>query len=333
MVAALALGHTAPDLSAEEVEARALRQRRAIKQGAFVLTSLSRKADGKPRFSREFRIWIDGAKNRTDIIKLDASPSFRQVHCLNCDEGKLVFFSEQPLEGGISVVEVEKKVPAGRILLNIDPRTLGMALSNCGGLCQEHLESALARKDRHPPTVRKAELKGQDCHLLEFTALNGVKYKAWVVPAWDFSVARMEVENGLHPDGVHHFSVECDYRQYGKAGYWYPSSCVYEHRVGDKLDEREVTEVKSASINEPLPPDCFALAGMKVPDRKPIYGLASDGKKMNWDGAKAVAPEALPPLVPAPSRVNRWLVAGSVLLAAAAAGALWLAFRRRAAAR
>jgi hypothetical protein len=284
----------APLPTVAEVEKQVLDHRRSIQRGELVFQSKTY-TDGAPARERVTRIWFEADAMRCDVtLRYDPNEHpHREIYGRNCEkEGHDLNYSEQKFPGTTLALGLHKGDASGRgnaSHMMLDPRLLGMAPDSSPNLVKCHLDSFVGRRERKPPTIRQASWKGIDCWLIEYTILQGRSVRIWIDPRRGPSVVRLEFEGISREQRPLVDSVESDLREYSPSGMWYPQSCVYERHIDGKLVEKEVVDVEVVSLNEPLDPEVFRLAGMRIPGHLPITGLDSPiGKELWWNGEEIV---------------------------------------------
>jgi hypothetical protein len=329
--------------AAEEVEKQVLEYRQALKHAELKLSQATYlKESGPPDRERRTRIWFDGKKLRNDIeLRYNADQPFhREIHGHHCErEGYLLFYSQEPPAPGTALAMSFQKIEPATDPLScpvIDPRLLGLAVCSSPDLAQSHFEEWVRPPNRRPPSIRKTTLNGKDLLLIEYTLLNGVLVRTWVAPEWGPSIVRMEAEDVV--DGKQMLdSTVCDYADPPPGRYWYPKSCTYQRMIDGKLANKEVAQVEIVSLNQPIPPEAFTLAGMGIAKGTPIKGLPTadkaDGPRF-WNGETILTQQM--PRIPAdlPGASTGWrrpfLLGGSLFLALIAGLLVWcVVFRKR----
>jgi hypothetical protein len=317
----------------KQVEERTLAQRRTIQSGHFIFKSHYEQLSGGHSIQREFRVWLDGARNRTDMLVLENSFSkqdgFREVHCRNCEEAKYIFFTDFRFRPGTLSKAYLLQAPKDDAH-DIDPRMLGMFPASLLENRLRHLESAVGAPDRNALAIVKDVLNGAECERVQFSRANGAKFNIWIVPAMGNSVRRIECSNKVA--GVDYLDVAlCEYGKYRVGDVQYPSKCVYVRYIDGKADTRETVEVTAAEWGKAPDPKVFSLAGMDIPKDQPFFD--SKNKRSDWDGNQLVPPREPPPNAPlgeAPARTTRTdgrYLAGAVVLGLVSAVAGFLIVR------
>ncbi|HBI45345.1 MAG TPA: hypothetical protein DDY78_21210 [Planctomycetales bacterium] len=333
-----------PDAAA--LEKAVLDYRRAIQNGKLVLTQRTYlEGEASPSRSRVTTIWFDGTRIRNDAVfrfaksepphrESDEAPH-REVYCRNCEfDGYYIDYNSYTGQTG----DVMPSLHLERLDLNadrnryqaVDPRLLGVVLGSFPNLSSYRLDANVGALDRKGVTIQNDTWKGVECRRIDFKNPAGMDGRIWIVPAWGPNVVRIQTEG----DGRGHhylFSVESEYQKIEPSGIWYPQTCTFERRADNKLEEKEEIGVQVLSMNEPVDPNAFRLAGMEIPAGTYVAGFRAEGPS-TWNG-KELVPQAPPDLLTnraKPGAVpwtqsEKWPYAiGSLILALFAAGAVWL---------
>jgi hypothetical protein len=119
---------------------------------------------------------------------------------------------------------------------------------------------------------------------------------------------------------------------------------MFEQWFGERRTDLEQVVIKSAVFNQPIPPETFTLAGIKMLPKHPIQvgdetrsQKVVDGKILPMGSNANSTSDPVPPPSAAPVRVaepgewqmNPWLLAAAVVLALAAVVLLVFKFRQR----
>jgi hypothetical protein len=154
----------------------------------------------------------------------------------------------------------------------------------------------------------------------------------WVVPAWGDSVVKVQIA-GVPGGQTLVDRVETEVAQVGADGVWFPTVCTYTRLLGGELEYRQVAKIEVKSLNRPIDPRVFTLAGMDLPSPIPVITEKSTPEKpvVMWDGTKLVdatpyTRPAHPSVVPRPvaaGAFRAWLWVASELAAVIAAFAAW----------
>ncbi len=299
-----------------------------------------------PARERSTAVWFEGNQVRNDILSRypkDAT-QHKEINCRNCEyKGYYVEYNSYSKDV-LPTVHLEplagEENPDRSAAL--DPRLLGLVVDTSAalGLSRSRLDSYVGAPNREGVTMEQGSWKEVECRVIHFRFPQwnqGVR--VWVVPAWGPSVVRIETSGKIEREGPtkgldYQDSVESDYKPVGAAPVWFPRTCVYERRIGGKVYEREVADVEVRSLNEPLPPDVFKLAGMDIPPKTAVVGYRKEGLSY-WDG-KTIVPQDPPltlPVVPSVgfgSISDNWpYIVSAVVFALTGAGAILLYLRQR----
>jgi hypothetical protein len=210
-----------------------------------------------------------------------------------------------------------------------DPRTIGMIPMGLNVLHAAAIDLVLTRPDRKGTSTREESIGGEPVQRVEYERKDGCWLRAWISPAKNYSVVRMEIA-ARRKDGEWVTSIECRPKAHNNGAVWFPESVTArKHRNGELMSE-EVVAIRSAAFNQPVDPALFTVGGLGMPLGHPIQDLSND-LTGTWDGERVV-PLRTPPPPPAdlkPRMRMRWLML-SLTSAAAAALVLWVLRRRRA---
>jgi len=325
--------------SVDELEKAALQQRRAIVRGSANLKSMEYK-NGSATAHAGFimKLWLEPSKSRRDLwwLKGAEEKSARQIDCRNCERnGYNVLWDETELPSGTIVVSFVKMGPEynspQRKLLDL--RMLGLVPVHVNSLTGFHLESYLTRTDRDKPTVKRDVWKGQECWLIQYVDVWKSNIHIWICPQKGNSVVRMISEDKGRDGVLWLSSIESTVESVGRSGLWFPSLCVFERIRDGKPDAREVLEITDLSLNEPIPPEVFSLAGMDIKDGTTISGVPELGSWHWKDGQiqRNTAAPRFPGAISSESTWRKWVAwigVGAALLSACFF-VLYIARRRR----
>lgn len=209
-----------------------------------------------------------------------------------------------------------------------DPRTIGMLPMTLGALPLSRLDLLLTRPDRKSTSTREDSIGGEPVQRVEYERKDGCWLRAWISPAKNYSVLRMEIAD-KREDGQWLTSIECRPKAHDDGAVWFPESVTArKHRNGELMEE-EIVTIRSAAFNQPVDPALFTLERLGMPPGNMIQDLANRSTG-TWDGEKVVPLGAPPPprFDLEPSR-RTWLLL-SLASAAGAALAFWVLRRRMA---
>lgn len=128
-------------------------------------------------------------------------------------------------------------------------------------------------------------------------------------------------------------------------GHWYPEQITYEQWIDEKLTTKKEIRIQKAIFQQPIPPETFTLAGIKMLPRHAIrvddklrLMRVDDGKLVPFED-KVTTSEPIPPPTTMPVRVpepgewrfNPWMLSIGVLLGILAVIIVILLFRSRSA--
>jgi len=210
-----------------------------------------------------------------------------------------------------------------------DPRTIGMLPMTLGALPLSRLDLLLTRPDRKSTSTREDSIGGEPVQRVEYERKDGCWLRAWISPAKNYSVLRMEIAD-KREDGQWLTSIECRPKAHDDGAVWFPESVTArKHRNGELMEE-EIATIRSAAFNQPVDPTLFTLEGLGMPPGRMIQDL-SNRSTGTWDGEKVVPLMAPPPApVDLESESRRTWLLLSWAAAAGAALAFWVLRRRMA---
>jgi len=210
-----------------------------------------------------------------------------------------------------------------------DPRTIGMLPTWLNGLRAAPIDLVLTRPDRKGTSTRAESIGGEPLQRVEYERKDGCWLRAWISPAKNYSVLRMEIAEQSE-DGESVTSIECRPKAHNNGAVWFPESVTARRHRNGQLMSEEIATIRSAAFNQPVDPALFTVEGLGMPPGHMINDLsnASDG---TWDGEKVVPLRAPPPPpVDLESGMRRTWLLLSLASAAAAALAFWVLRRRMA---
>lgn len=336
-----------PDIAS--VEKQVLSYRRSIQRGhvVFIRKTYENKIY-KPRFDRIITVWFDGKKIRNDDLfrysdEPGEAPLHREVTCRNCEkEGYWVDYIDKKIPGAEIAVSMSNMARKNdpELFGIIHPRILGMVLETLPNLAtsRAHLESVIGRPDRENVRIQSSRFQGQECRQITYM-LNNWIVRVWISPHQGPSILRIESETDFPGKHIAD-SLDSDLHKFNPSGLWYPKSAVYERRINGESVTKEVTEVQVISLNEPVAPETFTLAGMNISVDTPVAISGKSGESgvmKNWNGKELVTKYLPSPKVSAPdpkirtfrSKTQRWLlIANAVFFALLAIFLFWRRRRR-----
>ncbi len=284
--------------------------------------------------NRTWRIWWDDKHQRTDCIPSLPEPTNRIVHCVNCEKDGwgVVYHEEKNLLATLKPLADYEK---GSFHFIRDPKLFGHAF---GGLSQsEKLERLFAQ--RAPMVPKVTVVVGPDGDLWKLTWTYDepdIWFTITADPNRGFEVTEIESMGKDFRE-----SVRAVLKRWEKT--WYPERITFEQWFGNKRTVFEEVVVKSATFNQPIPPETFTLAGLKMLPGHPIrvdsklrIERVNDGKIGPHDSDTPLSdptppPSAAPVRVAEPGewRVNPWLLTAGAALAIAAIVLLVYKYRTR----
>jgi len=210
-----------------------------------------------------------------------------------------------------------------------DPRTIGLVPMTLSGLPFARIDLCLTRPDRKGTSTRAEPIDDEPVQRVEYERKDGCWIRAWISPAKNYSVLRMEIAARRKDGSEWVTSIDCRPKAHNNGAVWFPESVTLrQHRNGELMEE-EIATIRSAAFNQPVDPAVFTMERLGMPLGHMIQDL-SNASAGTWDGEKVV-PLAAPPPPPAdlkPRIHKTWLLL-SLASAAAAALAFWVLWRRR----
>jgi hypothetical protein len=211
-----------------------------------------------------------------------------------------------------------------------DPRTIGMVPMTLSALPFARIDLGLTRPDRKGTSTRAESIGGEAVQRVEYERKDGCWIRAWISPAKNYSVLRMEIAARRDDGSEWVTSIECRPKAHNNGALWFPESVTArQHRNGELIFE-DIATIRSASFNQPVDPALFTVEGLGMPPGHKITDL-SNGSSGTWDGEKVVPFRAPPPPpVDLESGMRRTWLLLSLACAAGAALAFWVLRRRMA---
>jgi hypothetical protein len=273
--------------TAEALQQEVVEHRRGWKTGVVELTLNILKSESQPvdeNIRRDFRLWVDGIKQRNEVHWHKSSGKTDIYHLVY--DGKTAITNSHP-EMPICVDKSGGKLPKDTDL--ISPTVLGITPVEFVRLRQRTVgdfEASIAKNNGG--RVERVQLGGVDVFKVEFTAtIQGIRGRRtlWIDRARGPSLVRIELVQGPENDPTKEtYSVVQEIEVMKVEGGWYPRSVhTTQNRDGKLVDEERVT-VKSAEFGKPLPVNTFTLEGLGLPAGQELLFDSKTIKK--WDGKK-----------------------------------------------
>lgn len=297
-------------------------------------TSASGGSSSTPN-KRTWRIWWDDKHQRTDYTPSTPEPSNRIVHCINCEKNGwgLVYHEEKNLLATLKPVADYEK---GAFHLIRDPRLFGHSF---GGLSQSDKGIQRLFAQQAPTVPKVTVIPGPDGDLWQIRWTYDdpdISFTITADPNRGFEVTAIESKGKDFRE-----SLRTVLKRWDKT--WYPERITFEQWFGDKRTAFEEVVIKSASFNQPIPPETFTLAGVKMLPGHPIrvddklrIEQVDDGKIGPLESDTHLSDPTLPPSAapvrvadPAEWHVNPWLLAAAGIIVVAAVVLLVHRFRTR----
>lgn len=333
-----------PMPTVEELETRIINARKQVTRGELILDAQDVGGRSNP-IPREFHVWFDGNKLRHDCRRQSPQGTpLRQIRCRNCPttNGYIRYDHEPNKTGGVNTVQVTRikdKEQQNHWFDVLDPRGLGLVPSYVDALINRRMDDLLGRPDRKDLVVSRQTWKGQECFRIDFELHPKVTVQVWAVPAWGDSVVKVQL-TGFTKVGTPLVevplvdTVDTEVARTGADGIWFPKVCTYVRTINGELETRQVAKIEVKSLNRPIDPKVFDLAGMDLPAPIPVRTDAATTKTpvMAWDGAKLTdaapytAVQAHPSVVLRPDvggQYRMWFWLAAVVAALIAGTAAW----------
>ena len=319
------------------VEQQALVQRRAISTAVVKCEAQGKLAGdhGERNIVRTDTIFFAGDKRRADIARTDSAMGkpYRQLRCFAAGR-HISWFDRRESGGGFTALsDTDVKYlgdPLGAAV--VDPRMIGMSPDDFANLVHYNLEFVFGSGDRKDAQglATRVTHQGIDCLQSDYERNSGSKVRCLVAPEMDYAPVRVEsefvVNNMRYQD-----SVSIKNERHRPSNIWFPVECWYQRLEDGKVTREEQLKVTVVSLNEPIPPETFTLAGMGIPPGVHVSRVPEDEHLVGvnvWNGREVVHEEGddetVPGAVPPPGSARPVILTFfSIVLAVIAAAALW----------
>jgi prepilin-type N-terminal cleavage/methylation domain-containing protein/prepilin-type processing-associated H-X9-DG protein len=339
VVALAVIAFAAPNCYAEpvpperikELDALVLEQRRAVKSMEIEMDLLGEPMDGRrANYRTSIHYLVDGRK--TVLKHIYNNSSMKRIDGRNCGaDGYLFLFIEQdnaPRAAG-SFRRIATAGPDADVI--DDPRLIGLVPAPVGVSRGLPLDRFVGREDRPGLAGEKELLAGVDCVRVSYNDPDSGKVTYWIAPALGPSVVRIELKGEFISR-----RVSTTNKRHEPSGLWFPVSYeVLEFAPDGKLTERITSPVRVISINAPIDPKRFTVAGIGLPADTVVLGVPPQEETMFWNGSQLLPWEgqgASLPVIPQGSSKRKWFLRAAVVLAALAViclSSFYLMRRRR----
>lgn len=281
-----------------EVEQLALANRKAIRSGQVDILAIVTNRDGDPVRKNEYWIEFENDKLRFDEFvsqKLDDASGLSGFKMQNIRTAEGHLFHRDAEHAGINTAvtkvspEDMKEADSGSSLF--DPRLLGFVTARCVNLYAFNFESFVGNPQRVDVSVVPEEFDGRNVLRVEYSRSDGAKSSIWIDPDRGHCVVRGETTSTFESD-VFLERFDCELKQYGSDGIWFPETIRFEQFFNGVLSQGEIATVRAAKFNFDVNDDRFTLATMNIPPGTPIADSAQNpnGTQM-WNGTKLVRME------------------------------------------
>lgn len=127
------------------------------------------------------------------------------------------------------------------------------------------------------------QINGISCKKISLQAAPGSECSIWIAPERGYSPIRC-VANVAKLNMSDQTDVEVV--EWNKSGLWFPTASKYVRTIAGKVVHQEEALFEIVSLNQPLPPQTFELAGLDIPVGHAVYTVPDSGPLQLWDGEK-----------------------------------------------
>ena len=292
---------------ADDVEVRVAGSRDGIRtidvEIEFNVAHPDPKIKAPPRQRVNYRIWDDGIHYRADRETDRTDGMAYQVMCDECVRpGHAVFVQSRDLTFAVELFrKTQKKGSSAWRLYGFDPRGLGhfstthMNMTGGDGRPVPPLQDV--SRGQSPRRVAAGRWRDQDCLFLDSEFVTtGSPQRIVVVPAMNYAITEISAEF-KQPDGsVYRHRRVSELTQVPGVNVWYPTETDYRIEVDGRLHTSEKATVKRVTVNQPISPSVFTLAGLGLEEGRPVT-MPDKASPMMWSRGRLV------PYVPADERL------------------------------
>jgi hypothetical protein len=323
---------------AMEIMQKAVDNRLKITQGDihFTIETANESSHGEYANRQTRRAIFEPGRFRMDASYLylhelnqDGKPATAHAASLNGET--FIAFSDSVTPSGqgmpIEMGELKRMQSNARDLL-ISPLSLGMS-SDTPSKESSVDEDLKIFKDRREEFARTETLDGRMVEHVGWTRpVDGGRFEYWVSPSEGYSIVRART-TVKYPHGLAVENAVITIQQYGSEAFplWFPQTFESINTMDGKLERKQRVIVTEATLNEPLDPKLFELAGMNPRPGQSISREPSNGKHEIWDGEKIATVEFNHR--PKPASTNWTLLLISVAAGMAATVLGWYLLRER----
>lgn len=291
-----------------EIEDRVLAGRTAITQAHMVFeSSITYLKDSEERpldIVRTF--YLDGEKVRCDerrrydqqqwFIRQPYDPGaayFTEKRCFSEDE--FFLYSDcVSADGKQLIVRVTERGRALKIdgYRVPDLRNLGLTPDSFANSGFDLMERFIRAPHRENLSVSPAVEQGEECQRIQFT-LRGTFVQVWVAPSKGYSILRHRGEFDF--EDTHYVDdIQLNVKEHNESGIWFPVSSHYRRTENGRRTREERLKVTIVSLNGPLDPKLFTLAGLDIPvgERVSKQGASPLDYHLVWDGDRVISTRA-----------------------------------------
>ena len=254
-------------------EALALRQRRAIQRIDIVYTTVESALHRGETVTALIHTWSDGEQLRRDrtLTNVPAEPALvaaRSIRCRNCERMGWGIDATALPNFGVEFAPLTDKNFSGPGMKIANPRVFGYIPELLVATGDNRIDQFVGAGGRSNVRTRPETLDGVECVRIDSDGPGDFTDSVWLAPSLGHTAmkARRETneKNGTRTAWT---VVSSDVRKVGDSGLYYPYKIIWEQGpTSGKLNYRNEVDVKSVTINEPIPPETFKLGGLGLPD-------------------------------------------------------------------
>ena len=282
--------------------------------------------------------WAGSEKNRGDLIRSDGNPAGARVCQIQGCE-RVGWYLDYVESSHICARFLPTAPSPDSFAANADPRFFGYTTAPAG-VYRGQTFVPLGRTDRTDVRVREVVLEQVTAYEMTWKTLEGAERKIIVRPDKGWNVHSIETKYSVK-DKKYIETLAVDLAAIGIDPVWFPSKVTISQTIDGALNILDTIVFTNVTINQPIPPETFTLAGAGIPEGQLFcltkaspeapYGRLSNGKLVK-DTEDSTAFNNDPPVaVGSPTGpVNYWLIALCVFCSFGAIAVLLLRRRRNA---
>ena len=269
--AMVSFGETTDEIPA--VELKAVAQRTAIHTMAIDYRVVSRHTLPERNRVMQSRMWVNGDQFRHDWVEETNAgqglAGLRRIACRNCEKPGWGIDAYDAERMSVILAPLDHRNLNGGVPLAVrDPRLFGYLTQSYSVTSLERLDKLVASGGRTGFRTSTDQVDGVECIRVDSERPNDQHFSIWIAPSLRHTVMRVRHEGWPNSDDAVAFTVSSEgVKPVGNSGLYYPTRIVWEQlgKKGKVIDRHEL-DVKSVSINEPLPPGTFTVGGLGLPD-------------------------------------------------------------------